>query len=159
MAFFAHPQFDPIPPLARHLHDTECGRDHDFDNGDCLLARSGAEGMRDALLEVGLALVPASSVDYLVRALDELADGGSPRPADAPLAPIGPTRALYHGQVRIVTRRRDGALERSRPMARWQAEILLIDLNWSHDRETVSARIESEAEWARRALDGSILPT
>lgn len=153
MAFFAHPPFDPIPALARHLHETECGREHDFDAADCLLARSAAEHTRDDLAGGGIALVPSSTIEFLVRTLDDLTGAAPPPPDPVAQLPVGPAHALYHAQVRIVSRRRDGSLERSRPMSRWQAEILLVELNWTHDRNTVSARIESEAEWARRALD------
>jgi hypothetical protein len=153
MAFFAHPPFDPIPPLARHLHEAQCGREHDFDAADCLLARSAAEEMREDLASGGIAVVPASTIEFLVRTVDELTGAAPPPPDPVAQMPVGPAHALYHSQVTIVRRRRDGSLERSRPMSRWQAEVLLVDLNWTHDRNTVSARIESEAEWVRKTLD------
>ncbi len=152
MAFFPHPPFDPIPQLARHLHEDHCGREHEFDAADCLLARAAAEEAREDLAAGGLSIVPSETIEFLQRRLDELAGNDLAPSEPGPDLPSGPTHALYHSLVRIVSRQRDGSLRRSGPMARWQAEIVLVDLNWTHDRNTVSARIEGEADWVRRVL-------
>jgi hypothetical protein len=137
--------FDAVPQVARYLHPSVCGLAHDFDLADCLVAIAAATELRVGLEHAGLVILPSTVANFVSRRFDEMTNPDA-QDASEP-GPMGPTSFLYTEVVRIRSRRLDGSVVRSEPMARPLAEIALVDQAWSHDPDVVAAMIESEPNW------------
>jgi hypothetical protein len=146
--------FDPIPDLARMLHDEACGRDHGASvrPEDCLVARRAAEDLRTRLTAVGLGIAPLYAVRWIERTFSAIVEE---RPEDdLPTTPLSPSETRAREQVWIEVRFRDGRRpDRLGPYQRAWAELCLGDLNFGHDAGMSGARIVPEAGWINQLLD------
>jgi hypothetical protein len=138
--------FDPIPQLARYLHPSACGMQHDFDLSDCLVAIAAATDLHTGLGHAGLVVLPSTVANFVARRFDEMTSP-EPEPAAATDGPIGITAFLYKEIVRIRSKRVDGTIVRTEPMPRPIAELVLVDHAYSHDADIVSSMIEVEPTW------------
>jgi hypothetical protein len=137
--------FDPIPQITRYLHSSACGRPHDFDLAECLVAIAAATELREGLEGAGLVVLSSTVANFVSRRFEELT---SPEPQEtAQPGPAGLTSFLYTEMVRIRSRRLDGTIVYTEPMARPLAEIVLVDHGLSHDVDIVGAMIEAEPSW------------
>ena len=137
--------FNPIPQIARYLHPSICGKPHDFDTAECLVAITGATALREGLGCAGLAILPSTAANFVSRRFDEMT---APEAVESTgPGPVGLTSFLYTETVRIRSKRLDGTVVRTEPMPRPIAELVLVDHAYTHDADIVSAMIEAEPNW------------
>lgn len=144
--------FDPRRQLAAYLHPRLCGEPHaDLEPWQCLVVVGAIDAWIADFRSAGLVAVPVEVVGFVVRQFDApLTD-----PIEHVAAEPGGIRAdLYHAQTFVEVRQRDGSTRRLGPWPRWLAEIMLVDLNWSHDEQVVGARLVAEPAWIGELLRG-----
>ena len=144
--------FDPRRRLSAYLHPRLCrGHHSEMEPWECLVVAGAIDAWIADFRSAGLVALPVEVIDFVERQFD------APRaePMEQVTAEPGGIRGdLYHAQVFIEVRQRDGSTHRLGPWPRWLAEIMLVDLNWSHDEHVIAARLVAEPAWIGELLRG-----